>query len=83
MTLVCGLIGLPPSNGVLPQSPMHSKSLATLKKQVMKEELANKEKLDGFKKHVTTLAALDLLVCLKSDLFVMTHGGNVFENTLC
>ena len=51
--------------------------------QVMKEELANKEKLDGFKKHVTTLAALDLLVCLKSDLFVMTHGGNVFENTLC
>ena len=51
--------------------------------QVTKEELASKEELDGFRKHVTTLAALDLLVCLMSDLFVMTHGGNIFENTLC
>ncbi|MFQ6644311.1 hypothetical protein Gotur_018152 [Gossypium turneri] len=34
MTLLCGLIGLPPSNGVLPQSPMHTKSLAVLKGQV-------------------------------------------------
>ncbi|CAI9261234.1 unnamed protein product [Lactuca saligna] len=33
MTLLCGLLGLPPSNGVLPQSPMHTKSLAVLKKQ--------------------------------------------------
>lgn len=32
MTLLCGLTGLPPSNGVLPQSPMHTKSLAVLKK---------------------------------------------------
>ncbi|GJU57702.1 boron transporter 4-like protein [Tanacetum coccineum] len=30
MTLLCGLLGLPPSNGVLPQSPMHTKSLAVL-----------------------------------------------------
>lgn len=35
-TLICGLIGLPPSNGVLPQSPMHTKSLAVLKRQVFK-----------------------------------------------
>ncbi|MED6151135.1 Boron transporter 4, partial [Stylosanthes scabra] len=33
MTLVCGLLGLPPSNGVLPQSPMHTKSLAVLNRQ--------------------------------------------------
>ncbi|KAH9666494.1 Boron transporter 4 [Citrus sinensis] len=33
ITLACGLIGLPPSNGVLPQSPMHTKSLAVLKTQ--------------------------------------------------
>lgn len=33
-TLICGLLGLPPSNGVLPQSPMHTKSLAVLRKQV-------------------------------------------------
>nr|XP_027099337.1 protein PECTIC ARABINOGALACTAN SYNTHESIS-RELATED-like [Coffea arabica] len=43
---------------------------------VAKEELATKAELDGFRKHVTSLAALDFLVCLKSDVFVMTHGGN-------
>ncbi|CAN0877635.1 Boron transporter 4 [Linum grandiflorum] len=34
ITLISGLLGLPPANGVLPQSPMHTKSLAVLKKQV-------------------------------------------------
>uniref|UniRef100_A0A2P2L074 O-fucosyltransferase family protein n=2 Tax=Rhizophora mucronata TaxID=61149 RepID=A0A2P2L074_RHIMU len=43
---------------------------------VTKEELASNEELDSFRKHVTSLAALDFLVCLKSDVFVMTHGGN-------
>ncbi|CAN0877636.1 Boron transporter 4 [Linum grandiflorum] len=33
ITLISGLLGLPPANGVLPQSPMHTKSLAVLKKQ--------------------------------------------------
>ncbi|KAF5937260.1 hypothetical protein HYC85_024766 [Camellia sinensis] len=33
LTLMCGLIGIPPSNGVIPQSPMHTKSLSTLKHQ--------------------------------------------------
>ncbi|XVE63527.1 hypothetical protein DITRI_Ditri07aG0027300 [Diplodiscus trichospermus] len=33
MTLICGLLGISPSNGVLPQSPMHTKSLAVLKRQ--------------------------------------------------
>ena len=28
VTLLCGLLGLPPVNGVLPQSPMHTKALA-------------------------------------------------------
>lgn len=32
--ILCGLIGIPPANGVIPQSPMHTKSLATLKHQV-------------------------------------------------
>ncbi|GAY60061.1 hypothetical protein CUMW_199190 [Citrus unshiu] len=40
MTLAFGLIGLPPSNGVLlPQSPMHTKSLAVLKTQFMKKKM--------------------------------------------
>ena len=38
--------------------------------------MASKEELAVFRKHVTSLAALDFLVCLKSEVFVMTHGGN-------
>jgi hypothetical protein len=32
--LICGLLGIPPSNGVLPQAPMHTRSLAVLRRQV-------------------------------------------------
>ncbi|XP_021895959.1 boron transporter 1-like [Carica papaya] len=39
LTLLCGLIGVPPSNGVIPQSPMHTKSLATLKYQLLRNRL--------------------------------------------
>ncbi|GAB2228159.1 hypothetical protein Droror1_Dr00009989 [Drosera rotundifolia] len=39
MTLLCGLLGLPPSNGVLPQSPMHTKSLAVLKRQLFRRKM--------------------------------------------
>lgn len=39
LTLLCGLIGIPPSNGVIPQSPMHTKSLATLKHQILRNRL--------------------------------------------
>lgn len=31
-TLLTGLIGLPPVNGVLPQAPMHTRALASLKR---------------------------------------------------
>ncbi|KAJ0006995.1 hypothetical protein Pint_30032 [Pistacia integerrima] len=44
MTLLCGLIGLPPSNGVLPQSPMHTKSLAVLKRQFMRRKMVETAK---------------------------------------
>ncbi|CAI9104859.1 OLC1v1003642C1 [Oldenlandia corymbosa var. corymbosa] len=39
LTLMCGLLGIPPSNGVIPQSPMHTKSLATLKHQLLRNRL--------------------------------------------
>ncbi|KAM7263356.1 hypothetical protein ACFE04_001039 [Oxalis oulophora] len=39
MALFCGLLGLPPCNGVLPQAPMHTKSLASLKRQIMKKKM--------------------------------------------
>lgn len=38
-TLICGLIGLPPANGVLPQSPMHTKSLAVLNKLMLRKKM--------------------------------------------
>lgn len=41
LTLMCGLIGIPPSNGVIPQSPMHTKSLATLKHQLLRNRLVD------------------------------------------
>ncbi|XP_010546941.1 PREDICTED: probable boron transporter 3 [Tarenaya hassleriana] len=39
LTIFCGLVGIPPSNGVIPQSPMHTKSLATLKHQLLRSKL--------------------------------------------
>ncbi|KAI3463374.1 hypothetical protein Pfo_020037 [Paulownia fortunei] len=44
LTLLCGLIGLPPSNGVLPQSPMHTKSLAVLRKQFIRRKMVQSAK---------------------------------------
>ncbi|KAF3456422.1 hypothetical protein FNV43_RR01072 [Rhamnella rubrinervis] len=39
MVLLCGLIGIPPANGVIPQSPMHTKTLSTLKHQLLHNRL--------------------------------------------
>ncbi|KAI3785777.1 hypothetical protein L1987_44902 [Smallanthus sonchifolius] len=44
LTLLCGLIGIPPANGVIPQSPMHTKSLATLKHQLLRRKLVDTAK---------------------------------------
>ncbi|TVU21553.1 hypothetical protein EJB05_31197 [Eragrostis curvula] len=44
VVLLCGLIGIPPSNGVLPQSPMHTKSLAVLKSQLLRNKMVDSAK---------------------------------------
>ncbi|XP_050223345.1 probable boron transporter 2 [Mercurialis annua] len=41
LVILCGLIGIPPSNGVIPQSPMHTKCLATLKHQLLRNKLVS------------------------------------------
>ncbi|KAJ8553890.1 hypothetical protein K7X08_024568 [Anisodus acutangulus] len=41
LVILCGLIGIPPSNGIIPQSPMHTKSLATLKHQLLQNKLVS------------------------------------------
>ncbi|CAN0900289.1 Boron transporter 4, partial [Linum grandiflorum] len=43
-TLICGLIGLPPCNGVLPQSPMHTKSLSVLNGQLIRKKMVQTAK---------------------------------------
>lgn len=52
MTLICGLLGLPPSNGVLPQSPMHTRSLAVLKKQLIRKKMMKSAK-EGIKQQAS------------------------------
>ncbi|GMQ10111.1 hypothetical protein CsSME_00053243 [Camellia sinensis var. sinensis] len=44
LVILCGLIGIPPANGVIPQSPMHTKSLATLKHQLLRNKLLSTAK---------------------------------------
>ncbi|KAG0577310.1 hypothetical protein KC19_5G147000 [Ceratodon purpureus] len=44
MVLMCGLLGLPPSHGVIPQSPMHTKALVTLKKELVRSKLVKRAK---------------------------------------
>ncbi|GLJ25077.1 hypothetical protein SUGI_0479710 [Cryptomeria japonica] len=39
LVILCGLLGIPPSNGVIPQSPMHTINLATLKHQLVRKKL--------------------------------------------
>jgi boron transporter len=38
MMIVCGVLGLPPCNGLIPNSPMHSKALIVYKTTAQKEE---------------------------------------------
>lgn len=44
LVIICGLVGIPPSNGVIPQSPMHTKSLATLKNELARNKLVKTAK---------------------------------------
>ncbi|CAA0838346.1 Boron transporter 4 [Striga hermonthica] len=52
MTLLCGLLGIPPSNGVLPQSPMHTRSLAVLKRQLIRRKMVKRAK-EGMKQQAS------------------------------
>ncbi|KAG6534013.1 hypothetical protein ZIOFF_007894 [Zingiber officinale] len=53
MVLACGLIGIPPANGVLPQSPMHTKSLAVLKRQIIRKKMVESAK-EGIRKQASS-----------------------------
>ncbi|KAM3347528.1 hypothetical protein ACQJBY_021465 [Aegilops geniculata] len=54
MVLLCGLLGIPPSNGVLPQSPMHTRSLAVLKAQLLRKKMLQTAK-EGMSNRASSL----------------------------
>ena len=43
---MAGLLGIPPSNCVIPQAPMHTKSLITLKQMLVERNEKRKSRLD-------------------------------------
>ncbi|KAJ0794363.1 putative bicarbonate transporter [Helianthus annuus] len=65
LTLICGLVGVPPSNGVLPQSPMHTRSLAILERQLMRKKMAKCAK-EGMKMEAS-----------KSEIYEKMHAAFV------
>lgn len=71
MVLVCGLLGIPPSNGVLPQSPMHTKSLAVLKRQVMRKKM-----VESVKESVKQNASKSEIYGKMQDVFIEIDKGN-------
>nr|CAB3460393.1 unnamed protein product [Digitaria exilis] len=71
-TLICGLLGIPPSNGVLPQSPMHTRSLAVLKKQLLRKKMVQTAK-EGMMKNDTSSEVYGKM----QDVFIkMDKGSN-------
>uniref|UniRef100_A0A804NBE6 Bicarbonate transporter-like transmembrane domain-containing protein n=1 Tax=Zea mays TaxID=4577 RepID=A0A804NBE6_MAIZE len=66
-TLICGLLGIPPSNGVLPQSPMHTRSLAVLKRQMVQTAK------EGMMNNATSS---EVYVKMQDVFIKMDHGGD-------
>ena len=68
MTLLCGLLGLPPVNGVLPQAPMHTRALARVagrnklqhKQQVEQEQQSERSNGQSAKGARTSQARLKI-----------------------
>ena len=84
MTVLCGLLGLPPANGAIPQSPMHTKSLASLKKQLVKRDTKRETKVKSSKstpnldhlQHTAEAAAAD-----KADMPTLPKARSAQELT--
>ncbi|XP_010691218.2 boron transporter 4 isoform X1 [Beta vulgaris subsp. vulgaris] len=75
MTLICGLLGIPPANGVLPQSPMHTKSLATLKKQLIRRKM-----VESAKQSIKRNASSTEIYGQMQDVFIeMDQSPNPYE----
>ncbi|KAL1809685.1 hypothetical protein ACET3Z_026675 [Daucus carota] len=74
MTLLCGLIGIPPSNGVLPQSPMHTKSLAVLEIQTIRRKMVQSAK-ESMKEQASKLEIYNKM----QNVFIEIDSSPVFK----
>jgi hypothetical protein len=74
LVIMCGLIGIPPSNGVIPQSPMHTKSLATLKQQLVRERLVKTAK-----KNIKQNSSLGQLYGSMQETYQQMHTPLVYQ----
>ena len=45
-TAVCGILGIPPANGLLPQAPLHSESLMHTEKEVIQTDVDGEERTE-------------------------------------
>uniref|UniRef100_A0A804I5B4 Bicarbonate transporter-like transmembrane domain-containing protein n=1 Tax=Musa acuminata subsp. malaccensis TaxID=214687 RepID=A0A804I5B4_MUSAM len=78
MVLVCGLLGIPPSNGVLPQSPMHTKSLAVLKRRIIRKKM-----VETAKESIRQQATNSEMYGKMQEVFVkMDEGSTVIQQLL-
>ncbi|KAF3328511.1 boron transporter 4-like protein [Carex littledalei] len=75
MVLICGFLGIPPSNGVLPQSPMHTKSLAVLNRQLLHKKMVQSAK-DSIKK----CASREEVYGKMQQVFIEMEKGQTFES---
>ena len=46
-TAICGMLGIPPANGLLPQAPLHSESLMHAEKQEVRSVVDGEEKIEA------------------------------------
>ncbi|QDZ22600.1 bicarbonate transporter [Chloropicon primus] len=70
MTMICGMLGLPPVNGVLPQAPLHTRSLCSK----LKKEKKGKDAESG---EVTSESDEGSLVCHE------TRISNLVQSCMC
>ncbi|XP_010519936.1 PREDICTED: probable boron transporter 6 [Tarenaya hassleriana] len=81
MTLICGLLGLPPSNGVIPQAPMHTKSLAVLNRQLIRKKMVESAK-EGMKMNATNSQIYGRMQAVFIEMEIGTPQINEQENSV-
>uniref|UniRef100_A0A803LEH2 Bicarbonate transporter-like transmembrane domain-containing protein n=1 Tax=Chenopodium quinoa TaxID=63459 RepID=A0A803LEH2_CHEQI len=75
MTLVCGLLGLPPSYALIPHSPMHTKALAVLKRQFLRRKMVESAKASIHERASSTEIYGNMqAIFLQMDMNKLTNG---------